>query len=151
MITALEIKPKERGKSDFFSWQLYRWVKKYPNRLTIWDATWNSATGVDRGKTSLYIGDKRDGNWIHARQLRNLCLIGGKIEAYAYGGAHDTKNWVDVTKQFWVEYLKKGVCAIHDNSHVWLTNNENRTCQRCGHKQTQIIETVERKRWIDSA
>jgi hypothetical protein len=151
MITANEIKPMQIGKSDFYSWQLYRWVKKFPDRITIWSATWNSGTGVDRKNKSLYIGDQRDGSWIHARQLQNLCLTNQKLHAYAYGKEHDTDNWEDVTAKFWDEYKNKGVCAIHKNVHIWLQNGKSRVCQRCGHTQNQITEIIERLRWVDSA
>jgi hypothetical protein len=151
MIDSNTIKPKSRGKSDFFSWQLYRWVKKFPNRITIWSATWNCGTGVDHKKRSLYIGDQRDGEWIYARQLRNLCLIGQKLEAYAYYAAHDTANWEDVTDWFWAEYMRIGVCAIHDDySHNFDERDDERVCRHCGKKEIRITEMVERRKWVDA-
>jgi hypothetical protein len=146
-----EIKPKVRGKSDFFSWQLYRYMLKYKSlsEQRIWSSTWNSCYGVDREKPSLFIGSERDGCWIHARQLRNLCLSGQKIERYAHGAAHDTKNWTDVTDAFWSDYLKKGVCAIHgDNAHNWSVDGDLRACEYCGKKERRIVSTQPVTRWF---
>ncbi len=148
MITCSDIKPKEKGISDFYSWQLYKWVKKFPNRLTVWSATWNSATGVDEEKRSLYIGDQRDGNFIHARQLRNLCTYGHRIEAYAYGRCHDTKNWEDITGWFWSEYMRIGICAIHgDYAHSWDIDTDVRICERCGKKEIRKFINVPTELW----
>lgn len=130
--TAKSVKPKQRGRADFFSWQLYRFLKKYEDRkIVIWSATWNSVHGVSE-KRSLYIGFERSGEtgeWIAARQLRNLCLAGQKLDVFAYSSCHDTNNWLDVTEWFWGEYLKKGVCAIHgDNAHNFIGGR----CEYCG-------------------
>lgn len=148
--TADQIKPKVRGQSDFFSWQLYRYMKKYrnPSEHRIWAATWSNCYGVQPDKPSLYIGSDRDGDWIHARQLRNLCLVGQKIERYAYGAPHDTGNWVDVTDAFWGDYLKIGVCAIHgDFAHKWHEEGGLRTCDHCGKKERKQIVMVEKEVW----
>jgi hypothetical protein len=142
MINHQQIKPAANGRSDFFSWQLYRWVKKHPGRLKIWAGTWNSCTGIDREKPVLYIGDDRDGDWIHARQLRNLCTHGANLQAWAYGPPHDTKNWVDATEAFWGDYLKKGVCAIHgDFAHDWDDQGQRRACNYCGAVETKETRT----------
>ncbi len=148
-ITAESIKPQKHGKSDFFSWQLYRWVKKFPTRLTIWSATWSSTAGFDSDNRTLYIGSKRDGTWIHCANLSNLCVRDRRIEGWAFGNAHDTENWEDVTEQFWNKYMQIGVCAIHgDSAHDFVTDGLTRTCKYCSKKERQIVELVERKRWI---
>lgn len=138
-----QFKPAVKGKSDKFSWQLYRWAKKNPHALRIWSATWNSVRGVDPDHRQLYIGYKRDGNWIHARQLRNLCSYGARLDCFAYNRGHDTENWIDVTGWFWREYLRKGVCAIHgDRVHDFIKINRNsRKCKHCGEHQTRTVIT----------
>lgn len=150
-INPSEFKPAVKGKADKFSWQLYRWAKKHPARLKIWAGTWNSCTGIDREKPVLYIGDDRDGNWIHARQLRNLCTHGANLQAWAYSSPHDTKNWVDVTESFWREYLRKGVCAIHDDrGHDFTKINRNsRKCRHCGEHQTRTVVTKKTIKRLD--
>ncbi|SDZ95338.1 hypothetical protein [Marinobacterium iners] len=136
------VKPKVRGQSDFFSWQLYRYLRKYPyaSQQRIWAGTWNSATGIDPESPQLYIGSERDGFWIHARQLRNLCCHNSGLERWAYGPGHDTRNWTDVTEAFWADYLKKGVCAIHgDFAHEWDEEGDRRTCLYCGQVEVKTI------------
>lgn len=151
MVTHTQIQPKVKGKSDFFSWQLFRWVRKYgPGRCKIWLGTWNSWSGMDREKPVLYIGDERDGEWIHARLLRNLCTYGATLNTniYAYGPGHDTKNWKDITDEFWVDYMKRGVCAIHgDLCHEWDVNGDIRTCQYCGKVEEKEIIMVPKEKW----
>lgn len=149
-IIANDIKPRVRGQSEFFSWQLYRYVKKYPNasQQKVWSATWNSTLGLD-GKSTMYIGDERHGPWIHARQLRNLCLAGQKIERYAYGSCHDTANWKDITEEFWREYMRIGVCAIHgDNAHRFIeTGKDAKTCQNCGAIYVRKSKRITKHYW----
>jgi len=149
VITADQIKPKEKGKSDFFSWQLYRWAKKRPEAMKIWSSTWNCVSGIDAEKTVLYIGFERDGDWIHARQLRNLCLHGSNLDCWAYGPCHDTRNWVDITDQFWERYFEIGVCAIHgDYAHNWSNGIDTRTCRYCGKTETKQIKPVTTEVWV---
>lgn len=147
-ITPKLIKPKVRGKSDFFSWQLYRWVKKYPARLQIFKGTRNSATGIDREKPQLYIGVMTDDHWFHGAQLRYICCVGRKIEAWAYGPNFDTENWENITDQFWNDYMKIGTCAIHgDLWHDWNTEGDKRTCTRCGATEHKQTETFTKEVW----
>ena len=149
MITHQEIKPAAKGKSDFFSWQLYRWAKDKPHAMRIWAGTWSNVNGVDRERPILYIGWERDGYWIHARQLRNLCAYGANLDCYAYGPGHDTKNWVDVTDAFWADYFKKGVCAIHgDYAHDWNESGDLRTCNHCGAKEKKESRLITREIWV---
>ena len=149
MIHHTKVKPKVRGRSDFFSWQLFRWLKKYPTRTTIWSATWNVCNGIDPKNQSLFIGDQRDGSWIHARQLRNLCTSGSKLEAHAYGSSHDTQNWTDISKAFWEDYLRVGVCAIHgDYAHKFDVEGGTRTCEYCDKSERLTQKTIVTDVWV---
>jgi len=151
-INPLDIKPKVRGQSDFFSWQLYRWVKEKPNALKIWTGTWNDCTGIDPEKPVFYIGSERDEEgYIHGKQLRNLCSYGASLDGWAYGPSLDTKNWVDVTDQFWSDYMQTGVCAIHgDYAHSWIEEGKTRTCEYCGTTQKQMTKLIEKIEWINA-
>lgn len=153
MIDAKNIKPKQRGKSDFFSWHLYRWIKDLPYSCQIWRGTWNSATGIDRDRPVLYIGHMDDDTpgerWLHGRMLHNLCLHGQSIEGYAYGPGHDTEHWEEITEEWWAEYTKKGVCAIHgDLSHEWVEDGDTRTCKHCGKQEHRTTKLVEITVWL---
>lgn len=146
-INPLDIKPKVRGQSDFFSWQLYRWAKKRPHALKIWASTWNNRSGIN-GNPELYIGSDRDHDgWIHGKCLTILCTHGASLDSWAYG---PTANWVDVTESFWSNYMQKGVCAIHgDYAHNWIEEGKTRTCEYCGKAQKQVTKLVEKSEWIN--
>ena len=149
IIEAKSIKPKESMKSDFFSWNLYRWIRKHPHRNRIWSATWNICTGVDIARI-LYVGSKREGDWIHCTQLRRLCSGSGrgKQEAYAYNHNHDTANWVDVTEEFWAKYMEIGVCAIHgDLAHKWKYEGNGRVCEYCGKSEEKETVLISQNIW----
>lgn len=155
-VDASTIKPAKSGKADFFSWQLYRWVKAKPHALQIWRGTWNTATGVDHDTPALYIGymDETESGerWLHGRMLRNLCLHGQKLDGYAYGPGHDTAHWEEITEQWWEQYMQIGVCAIHgDYAHDWDENGDARTCRHCGKRERRTTKLVERTVWVDAA
>lgn len=148
---ASDIKPKVKGQSDFFSWQLYRYMRKYtdPKDQRVFAGTWNSIDGVNPLRPVLYIGQLSKDLWFSGRQLRNLCRHGGSIVRYAYHAGHDTKNWVDVTDAFWSDYMKIGVCAIHgDLAHDWDVSGDERTCRYCGKREIKRIKMVEKEIWV---
>lgn len=153
MIAPMAIKPAKRRQSYFYSWQLYRWAKTKPTSVQIWRGTWNGATGIDRNAPVLYIGHMDrctpDENWLHGRMLRNLCLFGQNLAGYAYGPAHDTKHWEEITTEWWAEYMEKGVCAIHgEMAHKWTINSDKRTCAHCRKEEYRTTEVVKRDVWI---
>lgn len=150
-IKACDIKPSVKGQSDFFSWQLFRWIRKNPTAFRIYVGTWNSVDGINPDHPVFYIGyEREDNSWISARNLRNLCCVNQDLQSYSYGPSHDTANWIDVTEAFWTDYMKKGVCAIHgDNAHEWDEKDDGlRYCIYCC--ETQILKTkmVEVSEWV---
>ena len=150
-IKANDIKPNVKGQSDFFSWQLFRWIRKNPTAFRVYAGTWNSIDGIEPERPVFYIGyEREDSHWISARNLRNLCCANQDLKSYSYGPCHDTANWVDVTEAFWSDYMKKGVCAIHgDNAHSWDEKDDGlRCCIHCC--ETQILKTkmVEVSEWV---
>lgn len=142
MISHKEIKPKHRGKSDFFSWQLYKWIRSKPYHNQVWLGTWNSIEGVNKRHQSLYIGFM-DNFWFHGRQIRNLCRYGQDLQSYAYGPGHDTQNWECITDEWWSKYMREGVCAIHgDLVHSWIKiNSHARKCAYCGKHEHREVYT----------
>lgn len=150
---AKDIKPKVLGQSDFFSWQLYRWVKKNEKGsldfCRIWHGTWNSATGFN-GYQPLYIGRKNEnGCWFSGIPIRYLCRRGHSIdEIYAFDQRHGVSDWRDVTAYFWEDYVKRGVCAIHgDFAHKWIEGGNKRTCEYCGKKEIKRVLLVTKEIW----
>lgn len=141
------IKPKVHGFSDFFSWNLYRYLKKYNNQR-IYLAPFDYFHGV-KGPMVLVVGEERDGRWIHGGRLRSLCngVWKSPPNRFAYP---NTKYWADITDEFFADYLKRGVCAIHgDTAHKWIDNGDNRVCEYCAKKQVKVIKIVETADWVD--
>lgn len=100
------------------------------------------------GSTNLYIGSDRDGDWIHAQQLRNLCCATGKVQRLAFGAIHGTSEWVDVTEKFWSDYLQKGVCAIHgDYAHQWIESESERVCAYCKKREVKRVVIMPVIQW----
>lgn len=146
------IRPKQNGKADFFSWQLYRYVKKNPHACQIWKGTWNNVTGIDRENPVLYIGymdESQSGSkWLHGSMLRSVCRARGDRTGYAYGPEFDTHNWEEITDQWWQEYMRIGVCAIHgDNAHNWNEQGKTRTCEYCGKVEKKAVYMVPKTVW----
>ena len=146
MINPNDIKPKVTGKADF-SWQLYRWIKKYPESYHVYSDN-------DPSFPCLYIGmiANEDPDYCYGRAIRQLCVCGEKIKAYAYGGsAYNVCEWSEVTEQFWSEYMKKGICAIHgDLVHKWNVSGNTRTCQYCGKVEYKKTVMIPKEVWEDA-
>lgn len=146
VITAKQVKPTSHGKSDFFSWQLYRWLVKNPDAIRIYERNENNNGSVV--DSDLIIGYPRDGDWVHGRQLRNLCLQGADLQCYAYGAAHGSRDWKDVTYDFWEAYVLRGVCAIHgDYAHKWELNGDTRVCEYCYKTESKVIRGTTQVVW----
>lgn len=147
MINPEDIKPKENGKADFFSWQLYKWVKKYPDRTKVY----KKSDAIPYAQ--LFIGaiDEDDHSWFYGRILRYLCRYGDRLDSFAYGPAHGVPEWRDVTEKFWSDYMKIGVCAIHgDFAHKWVVEGDKRVCQYCGKVEIKRIKMVPKEVWEDA-
>ncbi len=149
MIDINLIKPKVRGKSDFFSSKLYEWIKKKPYYSKVYKPTWCNIEGITGEPKSLYIGSGVDDEgWFHGVQLRSLCRHSAKMQAWAFGPNFDTKNWVDYTDEFLAEYMRIGVCAIHgDYAHKWIEDGDTRECEYCHKIEHKKHKMVKREYW----
>ncbi|MDD2462457.1 MAG: hypothetical protein PHI97_00505 [Desulfobulbus sp.] len=142
-------KPKVNGKSDFFSWNLYIWLKKNPEYCRIYKGVWNSANGYDPSRPTLYIGFVAD-NWFHGTMLRRVCNLGLKEHTWAYGPRDShLDEWIDITDEFFADYERRGVCAIHDDMvHVWEKSSpDERRCVYCGKTETRAIIFAPQEVW----
>lgn len=145
---AKSIQPAVTGQSDFFSWQLYRWVKRRPDACEIWRGYWNPVTGLDASRPTLFIGEMMKDGWFHGRRLRSLCVHGGKLESYAHTpSGFGTDKWENISAEWWPEYMRIGICAIHSASHDWLEEGQRRVCKRCGAAQRKRVDFIERICW----
>lgn len=146
-ITAKEFKTKERGKSDFFSWNLYRWLRTFPDSTRIYRHDNSITTGGKMEVPALFIGVLYDDGWFHGANLRDICRVSSRFENFAYPpSVHRIHTFEDVTEQFWSDYRRIGVCAIHgDLAHKWVMDGEDyRRCEYCGKEEHRTFEVVRR-------
>jgi hypothetical protein len=141
-----EYKPKEKGKSDFYSWNLYRWLKKQQK-----EGFFRKTNIYKTEDGALYIG-ARYGGWhdgVTGTKLRSLCSGSGTGKFPLVGLFCDSHKWEDITDWFWSEYERIGVCAIHGEfAHNFeLVNDTTRKCNHCGKIEYKKIEMVERITW----
>lgn len=145
---AKSIKPAVTGQSDFYSWQLYRWVSRWPDDCEIWRGYWNPVTGLDPSRPTLFIGKKLEDGWFMGRRLRSLCTYSATLGSYAHNpGGFGTDKWENISAEWWPEYMRIGVCAIHSASHRWSEGKQHRTCQRCGAIERKRVDLIKRIRW----
>ena len=145
--------PALKGKSDFYSWQLFRWMKKNPDFSRIYLGVWNSATGYDPNRTVLYIGLIAD-NCFMGNLLARICTYKTRLESWAYcSHDHHIEEWQDVTESFFTDYKKRGVCAIHKGmAHKWeyLPRANTRTCKYCSEVQERKTVMAQKEKWVKS-
>lgn len=137
--------PKIKGKSDFYSWDLFRWLRQQHRtrmgRVFIFE--------TPREATPYVIGYRDLEGCIIGFRLKELCSTGSDKQfpqVFCYGN----QAWEDVTDWFWSEYERIGVCAIHgDWAHdfTYLSDNTARMCQHCGKIEKRKVEMVERVTW----
>ena len=149
-MNAEKYKPSKKGVSGFYSWQLYRWMKKNPDFCKVYLGVWNSATGYDPNRTVLYIGFLDDGCFM-GNLLARTCTCNSKLDSWAYcSKEHHLDEWQDVTESFFKDYEKRGVCAIHKGmAHKWTyyPGNNKRTCKYCGDVQERKTVMVQKEVW----
>lgn len=144
-----EYKPKEKGKSDFYSWNLYRWLRKQSKeKIDVLKKTkiYQDEDGI------LYIGsryDKEEKN-VSGFRLRALCSTGSNNKFPTVFWHPKSYKWKDVTDEFYAEYERIGVCAIHgDFAHEWKYSVAKtiRYCRHCKKREFKKVEMVERVYW----
>lgn len=138
MINKESIRPKADNTSDFFSWQLFRWIRKHKDLYRIWE------TGDEYHP--LVIGDIYYGDdAVSGTHLKTLCFKDRQLTVYSFC-MFDGTEWTEITDKFWSDYMDRGVCAIHgDNAHQWITRESTRRCEYCNKHERQVV--VENKVW----
>lgn len=142
--------PKEKGQSDFYSWNLFRWLKNQDRERH----PLIKKTKIYRDNESgfIYIGSRYDEEEkdVSGFLLRELCNTGSNKKfpmVFCYPQGY---KWKDVTDWFWSEYERIGVCAIHEDSahsFTYLIDNTARMCEYCGKIEKRKVEMVERITW----
>lgn len=148
------IKPDENGISDFFSWNLYRWVKAHPDLCRVYKSNWNFWNGHKGGfkNGQIMIGHIDGKNWFSGRALTQVA--GGRlVHPMAYpGGSFQTEKWRDITDEFWKRYLRIGVCALGQHRHKFKYEGEEfRVCKYCNRKEKRRTVMVPEYHWDKAA
>lgn len=155
------IKPKIKNESDKYSWNLYKYLKKYPNSKVYYDKI-NSFTDNEQmynkdnlTKNDVIIGNICE-NSIVGVTLSQLLMKVPSMQFW-YGGAK--KTHVDITNQFFNDYIEIGRCLFDSTHDGWLRNTDNRftyindeqrKCNWCGieqHKEKkEVVKIIEK--WV---
>lgn len=141
-----DIKPKQKGRADFYSWGLYAWLKEYPNAFHIFMETEFDKDGNRTGNIYFHIGRQESNGDIMGAPLRGVCSTGKMPRVSWLSASRSTSKWKDVTSAFYETYMKIGVCAIHgDLIHKWVESDDGktRTCQYCQKQETKQVKIVE--------
>lgn len=138
-----QIKPAVPRISDKFSWRLYEWVRRNPGGRQVYVCT----KGLTKG--SLYVGDLSDG-LLHGGRL--MAVLSGGFPRHGYAmllGANGMKKYKDVTNSFWKEYMRIGVCSIHNSGHIWQPKGKTkRICNTCQKVQVQRVKVEKSLMWV---
>jgi hypothetical protein len=139
-LKAEDYKPKEKGISDFYSWNLYRWLRKNKGEYC---EIFNTGQAFNH----LIIGRKYPDGDIIGFRLKELCSGSSTVkfpQKFCYGD----QEWPEVTEEFFAEYSRIGVCAIHgDMAHKWEYGGSLRGCEYCGKVERKKIKMVEVVSW----
>ena len=145
IINAEDFKPKEKGKSDFYSWNLYRWLRKNKGKECLIFET-------PREYIPLVIGWKDPHGNVIGFRLNELCSTGSNRkfpQQFCYGD----QGWPDVTEEFYKEYDRIGVCAIHENAaHDWVYSvcGNLRSCKHCKKQESRVLKMIEQAYWVNA-
>ncbi len=173
MIDLKSIKPKVRGQSDKYSWNLYRFLEKnYKNtsfrfyHIVDQDDYVNGETihkkvpfNINDVSTYyIWVGKESvDGLWLYGNRLNSIISVGKERFTEFANPWLRSKEYVDITNEFLKAYLKIGRCLFTKHSYVWTAGSESRytyinkssrRCNWCGKYQTRRIkkiQTIERK------
>lgn len=153
-----QIKPKEKGVSDKYSWQLYNYFKKNKFNINsvkvIFDnSSWFDSSYVEFNKEDLntmqiWIGYVDSEGWILGNSLNSI--IGSSNKKYMQWANPWVKQHehIDITEWFWNEYIKIGRCIWDKPHNGWLMDDkerfeyideDTRKCNWCGLIQHKSI------------
>jgi hypothetical protein len=167
-----KIKPKVKGQSDKYSWNLYKFLHKQINQKEIgkyvlkqikvywlhhsrWDGEYLEFNPNELDIRQIIIspfGGTRTGYFL------SQILLEGKNECFAL--PYEDDELTDITEWFFKTYEKDGRCMFDREHNGWLLGDENRftyvnntrKCSWCGkwqHKEIKKVQTIKRKEvWV---
>lgn len=149
------VKPKVKGQSDKYSWNIYAWLNKhnkiYNNRIYYVENKEFDIENVSFDK--IIFGEKINDGEIIGNTLNMIIHKGIKGESSfcmmkSLGWFND--DILDITDVFMSEYIKLGRCYLFGHGDSWLAydedrytkiNKNSRRCNWCGKHETRFIET----------
>lgn len=149
------VKPKIKGESDKYSWNLYRWLYKY-RKYADYKVYYIADEEFDRNNLKLskiIIGKKHSDREITGNLLSNIINKGSCSEdSYCFlkSIGWNTDKAIDITELFKKEYIRIGRCFIFGHTDIWLRgdkdkftiiNKHSRRCNWCGKYENRYIET----------
>lgn len=169
MIDAEKFRPKKRGESDKFSWNIYRFLKRHPGvRVMYYFNPVEYIRSFDPNKSLnsmqtflLHPGPGMSGVRVHGLMMRQSKF--GEIQQASYC-LWDKERFTDITDWFFKTYERIG-CCIFDREHSgwWrgegnrftYINKHSRRCNWCGewHERhfEKRVDIVRIERWIANA
>ena len=142
------IMPEEKGSSDKYSWNIYRYLKNFIGK-EVW------AFKAPSGRIFLAVQRKPEGvghdnygNFLNTIQTTDVKV---KVTYYSWAN-EDFSNYTEITDTFFEDYKLKGRCAIDKAHNGWLDgaghrftelDSETKKCNWCGailKKKTRLIE-----------
>ncbi len=162
MIKANEIKPKVRGESDKYSWNLYKFINKvrYCNKVIVDIESWQRDEGepfdIRRIKECGYLKRQhvfivREGYFQSGKKLASILSGVPPLHQTFYYGWLQNDRILDITEVFWDEYKRRGRCLFFAHEEHFIKgiesryiqiNKHSRKCRWCGHIQTRSIKTI---------
>lgn len=164
-----KIKPKQRGKSDKYSWNIFRYLKENSDRkikVLFYTKSWvdsstvefNQNKTLDMMQTFIMIGDMV-GTRIDS-MLRNGPSKSLEIFSFC---TFDQSAFIDITDWFIKEYTRVGRCIFDRNHNGWWNGSDSRftqinknarKCNWCGqHHKRKIIKRISINRkecWVSA-
>lgn len=145
---------KAAGRTDRFSENLWKWVRKYRDRPLFVAFSEKDGRTYDEAKTlasRLYIGFHRlDDGWLHGSRLIEILCNGAAAESWAYQPAMQFRE----IPGWWDKYIEHGKCFIDPEHYLyldnarWIVEGDVRTCIWCGkYQQREHIEMVPQREW----
>lgn len=157
------IKPAKNRVSDKFSWNIYRYLRDNARtdvriclcKKSFFDGSeikYDQSKSIHAIQLYIFIGNGFIGNRIYDIMGRGEH---SKIKSYSWVDYHN--EFIDITQQFFDEYLMIGRCIFDRNHRMWWVGGDNqysqvdeclRECKWCGQKLKKIVEYEPRERWI---
>lgn len=160
------IRPAVDGKSDKYSWNVFRWVRAWcrdraPNLQAVTFPKDGSCPG-ERHPGGIYLGYylPEEPGWFIGARLAPICadpFPKGRDRLPRNIGANPVKSIEDITDWFWPTYAAIGRCALWDHEMPLIGDEERfhqhsgdtRTCNWCGLTEGRVSVTrkIVEHRW----